>query len=346
MKHKKINTSYDQFGGHSSGQTQTYKVRSNTSRTFFHRTAEQLKYDRPIYDKVAKELDTIFSDLIVKKQWQQDIKNCLQAKAEYEGKKAAGKKVKPENDPLPLDLSIMNPTKHQAAFKTILGVWHRKYRKGFNAMVTKEMLSIWPEIAKKWLFVFPDGWFLEQILERVKVVDNEPVQGQVVIPPTVDSQTKAGSEKPKADIQIQSVEKTQGIKTIEANPESPDSNTSLIWQSDAVGKRTLKDSEISGSRLIAMQSFMYALDKDKALLTATQSEIYQWLLKPNNRECDKNPYHDCKPPKEESWKAYLRSYCKAKHISIEEYRQRQKERWALREQDAAEKKYGSEPKAD
>ena len=113
-----------------------------------------------------------------------------------------------------------------------------------------------------------------------------------------------------------------------------------------VGKRVLKDNDIPGSRIIAMQSFEYALDTDKALLTATQSKIYQWLLSSNNKECEKNPYHDCKPPKEESWKAYIRNYCQTTHTDVDAIRQRHKERWALKDQAAAEKKYGSGPKDD
>ncbi|MCK4518165.1 hypothetical protein KAT92_05275, partial [Candidatus Babeliales bacterium] len=128
--------------------------------------------------------------------------------------------------------------------------------------------------------------------------------------------------------------------------ESQKSGITQNGKPDNVGKRVSKGNEVSGSRVIAMQSFDYALGENKALLTASQAEIYQWLLNPDNKECDKNPYHDCKPPKEESWKAYLREYCNTEHTSIENLRQRHKGRWALRDQEAAEKKYGSSPKAD
>jgi len=95
------------------------------------------------------------------------------------------------------------------------------------------------------------------------------------------------------------------------------------------------------NRELAMDSFKYALDENKALLTATQNEIYEWLVNAENRKLEKNPYHDRRAPSKESWKTYLRQWCRDRWINIEDVRQHYKGQWALKDKAAAEKKYGS-----
>jgi len=178
MKKKKINTSYDQFGGHSSGH-RTFKIQSDKPKNFFQRTAEQLKHDKPIRDKVAKDLETIFADSAVKRQWQDDIKDFQQNKAAYDKKKSAGRKIKPADDPFPLatifetgDLSLIDPTKHLSALKTILAVFHKRYYHGLNRIISKDTVAIWPKIDK----VAFSGKLMERFLEYAKPTDNYDIQ--------------------------------------------------------------------------------------------------------------------------------------------------------------------------
>jgi hypothetical protein len=135
------------------------------------RTFTRLEQDRPIFDEVAEALDDIFMDPESKRKWAKAIAGCLRAKAKYEKQKAAGKKVKPEDDPLPLRREAYDdPGKHMGALMTILGVWHRRYGREAGAVVTKRVLAIWPEIARSDLIIFPHGRFLKWALKHVRMV--------------------------------------------------------------------------------------------------------------------------------------------------------------------------------
>lgn len=151
MKQKKINTRYDHFGGHSSGTIQ----KQNRPQTYLQRLSKQSLEDKKLYDKIVEELSNLFVDRDIKLQWQKDIKSCLNLKKAFEEKKSKGKKVKPVDDPLPIesiietqDFSIIKPDKHLPAMKVILAIFHKKMLGGFNRIISKETIALYPKIDK------------------------------------------------------------------------------------------------------------------------------------------------------------------------------------------------------
>ena len=130
------------------------------------RGIEQLKIDKPRYDRIAEKLAKSFLDSDIKKQWQKDVAECLQAKAAYEKEKEAGLNVQANEDPIPSVLADYKLEKHKSAFKAILAVFHKKHYRGFNTVLDSEISSIYPAFEYEYIRTFNKYpvWFLEQAL--------------------------------------------------------------------------------------------------------------------------------------------------------------------------------------
>lgn len=99
----------------------------------------------------------------------------------------------------------------------------------------------------------------------------------------------------------------------------------------ANSKRKPKVARLTTSRLLAYQSFRYALATNQALVRAKLKEVYRWLESAENRQDEKHPYKGAKMPKEDTWKKYLRDACREYDSSVERTREAIDKEWSYAE---------------
>lgn len=96
-----------------------------------------------------------------------------------------------------------------------------------------------------------------------------------------------------------------------------------------LGKPTKEQKKLAPCHQLALDSFVIALSEKEALLRAKLDDIYNWLMKPENLEDNRNPYKDIRnKPKLKTWKSYLRFACDYYDgTSTDEIRERAEKQW-------------------
>lgn len=88
------------------------------------------------------------------------------------------------------------------------------------------------------------------------------------------------------------------------------------------------EGKLPKSRLLALQSFAYAIATKRELVRASQGTIYEWLKKLENHNNEKNPYRGTKiPDKKETWQSYLRDACRKKGTDTDQIRTQIDKEW-------------------
>ena len=106
-----------------------------------------------------------------------------------------------------------------------------------------------------------------------------------------------------------------GVQPVREEPTDPShkiknkKTPSSRGEPSKLGDTGKRKGNLSPSRIIARQSFVWALCANRKLLDATQSDVYGWLSREEIRGEEENPYNGTKMPQSETWMRYLREAC-------------------------------------
>ena len=110
------------------------------------------------------------------------------------------------------------------------------------------------------------------------------------------------------------------------NNERPEEKSGTTSTSEPTKKQ---ENLLPPSRQRALDSFIQALCENETLVKAKLADIYNWIMKPENLENDKNPYKGVreKPKQKKTWESYLRQACKRRGTSTDAIREKVEKEW-------------------